>query len=264
MKTYTKDILKLDHRPIVEMYENQKSISEIARKYHITRRTVCKILKIENVYCINKFSDLTGRHFGHLEVTGMVMTKGKRNRIKAICHCHNCNRDDYLVLPFNLKQGHVASCGCAREHYKNITGAKNKVFTGYKDIRGSFWFRLKQGAKRRGLAFDITIEDAWDLYEKQNRLCALTGLPIFFGRVGKKDENTASLDRKDSLKGYSIDNIQWVYKTVNGMKMCFPQEYFINFCRLVANNPNLAWVKNLTVADILKSDESYSGKRKMN
>jgi len=49
----------------------------------------------------------------------------------------------------------------------------------------------------------------------------------------KQKLRTASLDRIDSTKNYTIDNIQWVHKDVNKMKMDFSQEYFIEMCRLV-------------------------------
>lgn len=44
---------------------------------------------------------------------------------------------------------------------------------------------------------------------------------------------TASLDRIDSTKGYTLDNIQWVHKHINVMKMDLDQEYFIKLCKLV-------------------------------
>ena len=47
---------------------------------------------------------------------------------------------------------------------------------------------------------------------------------------------TASLDRIDSTKGYSKDNIQWVHKDINCMKMDFSQQYFIDLCVKVAKN----------------------------
>ncbi len=47
---------------------------------------------------------------------------------------------------------------------------------------------------------------------------------------------TASLDRIDSTKGYTLDNIQWIHKDLNKMKMNFANDYFIKTCKLVAEN----------------------------
>ena len=47
---------------------------------------------------------------------------------------------------------------------------------------------------------------------------------------------TASLDRIDSSRGYTLDNIQWVHKDLNKMKTNYPNDYFIKMCKYVANN----------------------------
>jgi hypothetical protein len=46
-------------------------------------------------------------------------------------------------------------------------------------------------------------------------------------------KGTASLDRIDSSRGYTADNIQWVHKHVNLMKRSFNEEYFINTCKQI-------------------------------
>ena len=70
----------------------------------------------------------------------------------------------------------------------------------------------------------IDLQEKW---EQQRGLCALSGLPISI----KVD---ASIDRIDSQKGYTRDNIQWVHNDVNLMKNGFDQTYFIEMCRRIA------------------------------
>jgi hypothetical protein len=110
---------------------------------------------------------------------------------------------------------------------------------GYKDISRSWWRRLVGNAIQRGYEFDLTPEYVWSLYEKQNRLCSLSGLPIvFFADSNKRYEQTASVDRIDSNKGYIKGNIQIVNKVINQMKSYMSDEEFIAFCNLVAErNP---------------------------
>jgi len=99
----------------------------------------------------------------------------------------------------------------------------------------SFHFQnIKYSAQKRNLPFALTKEYLWELYESQNGKCALSQVPIKFGRVYFKYETTASLDRIDSSKGYIEGNVQWVHKLVNLMKNSISQEDFIQICYLVA------------------------------
>jgi hypothetical protein len=41
------------------------------------------------------------------------------------------------------------------------------------------------------------------------------------------------LDRIESEGHYTIDNVQWVHKTVNMMKWKISQEEFVYFCRKI-------------------------------
>jgi hypothetical protein len=110
---------------------------------------------------------------------------------------------------------------------------------GYKLLSGEYWNDIKLKASKRNIDFNIQIEDAYAKIEMQDFKCALTGLELKFNKNttnGKKFDSknkTASLDRIDSLKGYEINNIQWLHKDVNIMKNKYNQEYFINMCKLI-------------------------------
>ena len=59
----------------------------------------------------------------------------------------------------------------------------------------------------------------------------------YLKRINNKDIyslGTASLDRKNSSLDYTKDNIQWVHKDVNYMKMSLSEKYFIKLCKLIA------------------------------
>ena len=86
----------------------------------------------------------------------------------------------------------------------------------------------------RGLIFDITLDVMWSKLEKQNHKCALSGVQIEFGKMTSKIPTTASLDRIDSNRGYTVDNIQWVHKWINKMKMHLDESQFIEWCCKVA------------------------------
>lgn len=76
--------------------------------------------------------------------------------------------------------------------------------------------------------------------EKQNFKCALTGLPIIIvGGKNNTKQTTASPDRIDSTKEYELNNIQYVHKIINYMKMDLSQEDFIQFCKLVVEHQKI-------------------------
>lgn len=87
----------------------------------------------------------------------------------------------------------------------------------------------------RNLKVEITTKDIYEIFEKQNKKCALSGLDITLTYT-KKCKMTGSIDRIDSSKDYTIDNIQIIHKDINRMKNCYNQEYFIKMCTLIANN----------------------------
>lgn len=142
--------------------------------------------------------------------------------------CNNCNRV-FDKTTYSIGQ---QKCQC----YKTQKGAWN--YSGHGELAMVYYTSCKTGAKTRGFEFNISIEDMWDRFVEQNRKCALTGLPLSMERNCKKwridkESMTASLDRIDSSRGYTIDNIQWVHKDINVMKMDLDQEYFIKLCNLV-------------------------------
>ncbi len=63
----------------------------------------------------------------------------------------------------------------------------------------------------------------------------LSGLPIRFSKnwydYNKYHDQTASLDRIDSMVGYLKGNCHWTHKHLNHMKWDYNQEYFIKTCK---------------------------------
>jgi hypothetical protein len=83
----------------------------------------------------------------------------------------------------------------------------------------------------RNREFNITLQDLEELKIKQKNKCSISG--ILFEDYGN---NSISLDRIDSTKGYSKDNIQLVTKMVNIMKSNFELQEFIFTCKLITEN----------------------------
>lgn len=164
--------------------------------------------------------DLTGKKFHMLTVIGLAKSRKKKTYWQCKCDCGK-NKD---IRATAIIEGYNKSCGCS-QHLKG----------GYKELSKHYIYSIEYNAKRRGMEFNLTMKELWDIFEKQEKKCALTGLKIslIHNKNNRKKYQTASLDRIDSSKGYTIDNVQWVHKRVNAMKNNMTEEEFFKLCKLV-------------------------------
>lgn len=176
------------------------------------------------------FRDLAGIRFGNVEVIRRCNTKG--HNVTWVCKCHACGKE-FERLAVTLRASKTKSCGCIRRQQNSA----NVHWKGVGDISATIYGFYVKNSIRRGIEFNITHKYMWDLFLSQNRKCALTGVDLVFGRRGR-DENTASLDRRDSKLPYQVGNVQWVHKHINQIKWSHSQDYFIKLCSMVAFNQN--------------------------
>lgn len=187
---------------------------------------------------MRKKVNLLGQKFGLLTIIEeRPPTPRGHSSWLCLCDCGN-----YIVrTSTSMKRSKFSSCGCWHRE-----GADNPLYKGVGEISGN-WFhsvihRAASGRKSRYAIekkLEIDIQFIWDLFLKQGRKCALSGIVLSFPKSGNKEDmkaSTASLDRIDSLKGYTKDNVQWVHKDINRMKNIYSQEYFINMCKAVSTN----------------------------
>jgi len=55
---------------------------------------------------------------------------------------------------------------------------RHSASTGYQEISGHYWINLRRAIIKMGYKFSITLEEAWNLFLKQDRKCAILGIPI--------------------------------------------------------------------------------------
>jgi len=102
-----------------------------------------------------------------------------------------------------------------QEHFSTFDGFINRLY-----------LSLKHNAATRSkdLSIEITEDDIKDLYKKQDGLCVLTGIKMthlaYQTNVNNRKINNynISIDRINSSKGYTKDNVQLVCAAVNIMK----------------------------------------------
>lgn len=88
-------------------------------------------------------------------------------------------------------------------------------------------------ALRRGLEFNLSSDVVMLLIDAQHRKCAVTGIDFDweFGGAYRANPFAPSIDRRNSQKGYTYDNIQIVCYAVNLAKNEYPIDVFDTICK---------------------------------
>ncbi len=165
--------------------------------------------------------DLIDRKVGKLTFTGkFISTKGGR-AWEAECECGNLT---HIRSRYILEQKHLQCNSCALSYYTNVY-----------PVRGRYMTALEANSRNRkkDIAVEVTLDDLNFLWFSQQGRCALTGVLLTLKTKSVDSDATASVDRKNSNGPYSVDNTQWVHKTINRAKMDLSEEEFINMCRQV-------------------------------
>lgn len=172
-----------------------------------------------------------GHRVGDLVVVDDTLVARGDGKFQQLCRC-GCGAEEYVIthrLNSTVSSRAVACTACARLRHRR--GNSHPNWTGGYIISGTYWEQIQRGARDRGLEFTLTIEYIEQLFQEQDGRCALTGVDISL--PSGTGEYTASLDRIDSSKGYVEGNVQWTHKDINRLKMDYPEEQFLEYCRLV-------------------------------
>lgn len=242
-------------KELLDDYVEGKLATEVIRKkYDIGRKEFDKLIntklskkvledrrKIKIKLIPPKHINLIGTKINHITILKLEKTKKSKDKSYrgiGVCDCGEAvDINIRLLLKNKIKSCGNKECNYYKLYY-NKSGERSQYYKGYKEISGTKWNHIRNGAIKRNLEFSITIDYAWDLFITQNRKCKLSDKDIFFGKTNTK-ETTASLDRIDSNKGYVYGNIQWVHKIVNFMKQNLSDSDFISICKeIVLKNSN--------------------------
>lgn len=144
--------------------------------------------------------------------------------------CKGCNKLLPVgMFPLNGNGYYEGEClTCKGERMKKQYSAIKAARTDY------YWEKrlraLRQGAIRRGLSFNLTIDDLRAVYERQDKRCWYTGEPLVID----------SIDRIDVERGYAPDNIIMCEKYVNVFRGDMSRDAFIDLCHKIARNHPLS------------------------
>lgn len=175
---------------------------------------------------------LPGKRFGRWTVIESIDSK------YVLCKC-DCGTIKKVNKP-GLSNGRSQSCGCRNAELikqRFITNNPRRNQSNGTCIIPYFFTKIKDGAKKRNIQFDLTVEYIAKLYSEQKGKCALSGVDLIlpcnsYDKI--KGLSTASLDRIDHKKGYVVGNVQWVHKVINKMRNSLSITEFKEWCNKVS------------------------------
>lgn len=139
--------------------------------------------------------------------------------------CSGCGNEQRYTRKDHARESYLADRQC------RTCVAQAKSFSNNKPVGDKLrlYNKFSKMAIARNIEWKITINEMFGIY---NGICSLTGWKI---DITYKN-STASLDRIDSKKGYTTDNIRWVHTMVNMCKNKYREEDFIKMCIDITNN----------------------------
>ncbi len=158
----------------------------------------------------NKLNLEIGTKFGKWKIVSN-RTKKISNITNWTCKCE-CGHEQFVPLN-NLMNGSSTQCEfCSKKE----SGKKRRK--GHKLISGDMWSQIKRKAEKKGIFFDLRIEEAWEQYVHQNGRCITNQKIYLSGYPYDKDKTTAVLVLSKPEDGFIKDNIMWVDTNIAKMK----------------------------------------------
>lgn len=142
-----------------------------------------------------------------------------------------CSGCDSNILSSSNHKSRYCSVAChleaiARKVKSNRTRDINGLLT-------SIYTQAKNRAKRRAIEFNLPPNFIHELYIRQGGACARTSVTLLASDSPGKSrshKHTASIDRVDTNKGYTVDNVELVSYICNSAKNAFTHEDLYEFC----------------------------------
>jgi hypothetical protein len=157
------------------------------------------------------------KRFGKLTVLPYVGWRQGRKELFVLTRC-DCGKE-ILQMPHTLQAGKVESCGCSRyakhDYYTQARPDGNRQFKyGSRQHYGN----MKQGSEKRGISFNLTYEEFASFLSRECFYCST---------------KATGLDRRDSNKGYEVDNIVSCCKHCNRMKNTLTHDAFLELVKKI-------------------------------
>jgi hypothetical protein len=150
-------------------------------------------------------------------------------------HCFICGETNERYF-YKSRYSKCKLCTIDTQPKKNISVVKQKKYYGVWYVKNSIKSKLadaKSRARRKGFAFNLTEDIIIKQYNKQRGKCIYSNLKIKLNDDDTNEGKLFSIDRVDSTKGYTKDNIVLTTSFINRMKLDYTIDEFFNTIKLI-------------------------------
>lgn len=176
--------------------------------------------------------DLTNKKFGRLTV--LHRTPNVSGRVFWMCKC-DCGKEK-AIASANLHSEHSQSCGCLRieSSVKKLKSVKRTIFDKGEGSLNVVLYRYKYQAKRRDIDFKLTREEFKALTKKECHYCGVLPEKSFRGARSNGEYVYNGIDRINSNKDYTLDNVVPCCETCNKAKLDLSYDDFLNWINRIS------------------------------
>jgi hypothetical protein len=160
--------------------------------------------------------------------------QGKRNK--------EYTQENIQYFRDKSKQRYKKSENSARyQKYKESNLARRAQYSASVDGRiYSLWYAAKTRAVKKGLEFTITREEILERFFSQDGCCILSGVKFDLSHHGGFSPYTMSIDRIDSTKGYTQENIRLICTALNLAFNSFGEQILVDLFAKITNQAALS------------------------
>jgi len=148
--------------------------------------------------------------------------------------CPVCKEVKHLDLWYPNNLSRCKDC----DKRKKKSSYENTINKHLSSVENFLKYKLANCSQKKTVTISITLDDLLNQFNKQNGKCFYSGRQLEIA-LRTKSLNSLSIDRIDSSKGYTPDNIVLCCSIINIMKLDTPEDEFINLCRDVVNHQSL-------------------------
>lgn len=178
------------------------------------------------------------KRFGNLTVIDSIyIDQAKGPTFHWVCKC-DCGK--IINVRNSILEKRVGCHTCSTIIKKRL---KNKSLENHGGIKRHIYMSYLKRAKEKNLEFSLSFNELIDLLQQNCTYCGAEPISTGEGYCkgnkidGEFKKNT--IDRIDSLKGYSKDNVVCACNTCNKAKLNYSEEFFLNWINNVYNYQKL-------------------------